>query len=206
MMTKKTLTIIVLLAFGLISTDMGLWANTAGILPGANVQQEKTEKKEEEKKEEKKDKKVKRVWTDKDLKEIRKKRLNITEVSPEPKDKKKKKGASTAPAPVRNTTVKKKFDPKKTEQYWRKRKQELVDRINASEKEIERLEKKLLQLNLKRGGDGTYMDLAQLEQQIRETHNKLQSYKSGLESLKKQLEDLPDELRKAGGLPGWIRD
>lgn len=202
MMTKKTLTIIVLLAFGLISTDMGLWANTAGILPGANAQQEKTEKKEEEKK----DKKVKRVWTDKDLKEVKKERLNITEVSPEPKDKKKKEEALTAPAPVQNTTVKKKFDPKKTEQYWRKRKQELVDRINANEKGIKDMEAKLFKLKNQLDGTDIMTERLRLEQEIRDTYNKLQSYKSGLESLKQQLEDLPDEVRKAGALPGWIRD
>jgi hypothetical protein len=54
MMTKKILIIILMLGFSLTLMDMGLWAGAAGILPGADVEQEKTEKKDEEKKAEEK--------------------------------------------------------------------------------------------------------------------------------------------------------
>jgi unconventional prefoldin RPB5 interactor 1 len=222
MMTKKILIIILMLGFSLTLMDMGLWAGAAGILPGADVEQEKTEKKDEEKKaeekkeeeknkkEKEKEKKLKRVWTNEDLKEIRKEKgLNITEVSPDPDEKKNKKGekkVSDPPALVKNKTEGEKLDPKKTEKYWRERKKALVDKIKNNEKEIERLGKKLLQLNLQRGGTYKYQDTAQLEKDIRDTANKLKNLKMGLERMKKELEDLYEEARKAGALPGWLRD
>jgi hypothetical protein len=201
MMIKKILIIILMLCFNLTLIDMGVWADTAGIQPRADVEQEKTEKKDEEK-----EKKLKRVWTDKDLKEIKKERVNITEVSPDPDKKKKDKSVSSPPALVKNTTEKKKFDPKKTEKYWRERKKALVDNIKRNEEEIERLEKKLLQLNIKRNGIEIHAQIVEVEQEIRDTYNKLQNYKKGLENLKKDLENLHDEARKAGALPGWLRD
>jgi hypothetical protein len=211
MMTKKILIIIVLLGFSLTVMDMGLWAGTVGTPPGADVQQEKNKKKEEEKKEEeksKKEKKVKRVWTDKDLKEIRKERLNITEVSPEPDEKKKKgeKKDAKQPAKVENTTKKEKFDPRKTEKYWRERKRALVDNIKKNESEIKNMEVKLFKLKNQLNGTDFYSDRVRLEQEIRDTYNKLQNYKQGLERLKQALENLHDEARKAGALPGWLRD
>ena len=220
MKTKKTLTIIVLLGFSLTAMGMGLGAGTAGILPGAEVQQEKTEKKEEKKKEEEKkeeeknkkeeekDKKIKRVWTDEDLKEIKKERLNITEAPPVTDEKKEteKKKVLNPPKLVYNTTEGEKYDPTKTEKYWRERKKTLVDGINNNKKEIEKLEQKLLQLNLQRGGTYKYLDTAQLEKEIRNTAQMLENYKIGLERMKKELEDLPDEARKAGAPPGWLRD
>jgi hypothetical protein len=215
MKTKKTLTIIVLLGFSLTAMGMGLGAGNAGILPGAEVKQEKTEKKEEEKKEEEKnkkeeekDKKVKRVWTDEDLKKIKKERLNITEAPPVTDEKKEteKKEVLNPPKLIYNTTEGEKYDPTKTEKYWRERKKALVDKIKNNEKEIERLGKKLLELNLQRGGTYKYQDTAQLEKEIKDTAQMLENYKIGLERMKKELEALPDEARKAGAPPGWLRD
>jgi len=213
MKTKKILTIIVLLGFSLTAMGMGLRDGTAGILPGADARQEKTEKKEEEKKEdkdkqkeEKDKKKIKRSWTDEDLKEIKKERVNITEVTPDTDKKKKEENVTTPPPPVTTTTKREKFDATKTEKYWRDRKNSLVERINNNKNEIKKLEQKLLELNLKRGGDDTFKDYLQLEQDIRDTNNKLEVYKKGLELMEKELEDLPEEARKAGVPPGWLRD
>ena len=218
MMTNKTiLTIIVLLGVSLALPDIGLWAGSSGIPTGTKVQQEKTEKKEEEKKqeekkkkEEKKEKKLKRVWTDKDLKEIRKERLNITEVSPEPdeKDKKKKekKKITNPPDLVIDKSKGEKPDPKKTEKYWRERKQALVDKIKANEQAIKDMQAKLFQLQNQLNGTDIVSDRLRFEQEIRDTYNKLENYKKGLERMKQELEDLKDEARRAGALPGWVRD
>lgn len=222
MMIKKTFIIFVLLGFSLTLLDMGLWAGMTGISPETKSQQEKTEKKEEEKKEEeknkkeeKKEKKLKRVWTDADLKEIRKERLNITEVSPEPdeKDKKKKeKKKITAPPDLVIDKIKgEKSDPKKTEKYWRDRKKALVDKIKKNELEIERLEKRIPELRSKLEGahfdsPDRHSERAVLIEELENSKKKLQSYKMGLERLKQELEDLYDEARKAGALPGWLRD
>jgi hypothetical protein len=187
---------------------MGLWAGTAGIPPRAKVRQEKTEKKEEEKN--KKEKKIKRVWTDEDLKEIRKERVNITEVSPDPvedkKKKKEKKKDLNPPDLVRDKAEGEKYDPKKTEKYWRERKKALVTRIQKHEEEIKNMQTKLFQLQGQLNVTDIYSERVRLDQEIRDTYKKLENYKKGLERLKKELEDLPDEARKAGALPGWLRD
>jgi hypothetical protein len=176
-----------------------------------DVRQEKTEKKEEEKKQEeknKKDKKIKRVWTDKDLKEIKKERLNITFVPPDPDEKKKKKKKKVTDPPdlVRDTTEGEKHDPKKTEKYWRERKNALVDKIKKNEEEIKNMQARLFQLQGQLTGTDIYSQRVQIEQEIRDTTKKLENYKKGLERMKKDLEDLHDEARKAGALPGWLRD
>jgi hypothetical protein len=217
MMTKKILTIILALGFSLTLLDMGLWAGSTGIPPGTMAQQEKTEKKKEEKKEEeknkkeeKKEKKLKRVWTDKDLKEIRKERVNITEVSPEPdekdKEKKKKKKITDPPDLVIDKSKGEKSDPKKTEQYWKDRKKTLVDKIKANEQAIKDMQAKLFQLQNQLNRTDIVSDRLRIEQEIRDTYTKLENYKKGLERMKQELEDLYDEARRAGALPGWLRD
>ena len=213
MKTKRTLTIIVLLGFSLTAVNITLWAGTAGILPGADALQEKTEKKEEEKKEEEKDKKkeekdkkIKRSWTDEDLKKINKRKVNITEVPPDPAEKKGSESVPTPPAPVTTRTGKKKFIPKKTEKYWRERKSALVEKIKANEAEIKNMQAKIYQLKNQLPGTDILSDRLRIEKEIRDTTNRLEAYNKGLENLKKDLENLPDEARKAGALPGWLRD
>jgi hypothetical protein len=229
MMIKKILTFIVSLGFSLALMDIGLWAGTDGILPGANAQQEKTEKKEEEKKEEEKkeeekkeekkkkeeEKKVKRVWTDEDLKEIKKERVNITEVSPDPdedkKKKKEKKKDLNPPDLVRDKREGEKYEPKKTEKYWRERKKALVTRIQKNKEEIERLERRIPELRSMLEGThinspDRHSDRVKLINELEDSKKKLQNYKLGLARMQKELEDLYDEARKAGALPGWLRD
>ena len=205
----------VLLGFSLTARDMGLGVSTAGILPGAKVQQEKTgkedEKKEEEKnkKEEEKDKKPKRVWTDEDLKEIKNEKVkNITEIPPDTQQGKEteKKEVIDLPNLVRNTTEGEKYDAMKTEQYWRERKKALVNKIKENEAEIKNMEVKLFEMQNRLNGTDIVSDRGRLEEMIRNTYNKLENYKKGLESMKQELENLPDEARKAGVPPGWLRD
>jgi len=194
---------------------MGLGVSTAGILPGAKVQQEKTgkedEKKEEEKnkKEEEKDKKPKRVWTDEDLKEIKNEKVkNITEIPPDTQQGKEteKKEVIDLPNLVRNTTEGEKYDAMKTEQYWRERKKALVNKIKENEAEIKNMEVKLFEMQNRLNGTDIVSDRVRLEEIIRNTSNKLENYKKGLESMKQELEGLSDEARKAGVPPGWLRD
>ncbi|MGD2088694.1 MAG: hypothetical protein PVH61_21125 [Candidatus Aminicenantes bacterium] len=219
MMTKKILNFFVLLGVSLIFMDISLWAGTAAVPPGADVQQEKTEKKEEEKKEEKKkkeeEKKVKRVWTDEDLKEIKKERLNITEVSPDPdeeKNKKKEKRKVTDPPDlVIDKTKGEKVNPKKTKKYWQERKKALVEKIQNIEKEIERLEIRIPELRSMLEGahfnsPDRHSERVPLIKELEDSKKKLQNYKMGLTRLKQELEDFYDEARRAGALPGWYRD
>jgi hypothetical protein len=212
MMIKKILTIIVLLGFSLTAMGMGLGAGNAGILPGAEVKQEKTEKKEEKKEEEKnkkeEEKDKKRVWTDEDLKKIKKERLNITEAPPVTDEKKEteKKEVLNPPKLIYNTTEGEKYDPTKTEEYWRERKKALVDKIKNNEAEIKNMQAKIFQMRNQLNGTDILADRIRLEQEIRDTADNLENYKKGLERMKKEMEDFYDEARKAGALPGWYRD
>lgn len=96
-------------------------------------------------------------------------------------------------------------DPK-SEVYWRKRFQKLHDKLAQSEKELD-----LLQRDLDKNQVQYYPDpqKALMQQHDRSDINegiaKIDAKKKEIESLKQQLSDLEDALRKAGGDPGWAR-
>ena len=96
-------------------------------------------------------------------------------------------------------------DPK-SEVYWRKRFQKLHDKLAQSEKELD-----LLQRDLDKNQVQYYPDpqKALMQQHDRSDINegiaKVDAKKKEIESLKQQLSDLEDALRKAGGDPGWAR-
>src|SRR6516165_5097823 len=96
-------------------------------------------------------------------------------------------------------------DPK-SEAYWRKRFRKLHDKLAQSEKELD-----ILQRELDKNQVQYYSDpqKALVEQHARADINegttKIDAKKKEIESLKQQLSDLEDELRKAGGDPGWAR-
>jgi parvulin-like peptidyl-prolyl isomerase len=96
-------------------------------------------------------------------------------------------------------------DPK-NEVYWRKRFQKLRDKLAQSEKELD-----ILQRNLDKNQVQYYSDpqKALMQQHDRSDINegtaKIDAKKKEVDSLKQQLSDLEDDLRKAGGDPGWAR-
>ena len=96
-------------------------------------------------------------------------------------------------------------DPK-SEAYWRKRFRKLHDKLAQSEKELD-----ILQRELDKNQVQYYSDpqKALVEQHARADINegttKIDAKKKEIESLKQQLSDLEDGLRKAGGDPGWAR-
>jgi hypothetical protein len=102
-----------------------------------------------------------------------------------------------------NTTAEDKNDEKK----WRKRFQALRDRIAQSEKELD-----LLQRELNKAQVQYYPDpqKALMEQNDRKEINqktaKIEAKQKEIEQLKQSFSDLEDDLRKAGGDPGWSRE
>ena len=96
-------------------------------------------------------------------------------------------------------------DPK-SETYWRKRFKKLHDKIDQSEKELD-----ILQRELNKDQVQYYSDpqKALMQQNNRSDINdktaKIDAKKKEIDNLKQQLSDLEDELRKAGGNPGWAR-
>ena len=165
------------------------------------IEKKETEKKEKEKKETKK----KKVFTDADLKKIT--GVNITYVEPDPKAKSQTQKTQTKKTQTKKTSAKnkQKIDPKKTEEYWRGRWSKLQANIKNSEKKLKEMKEKLLQLQLEHPGIDLINERKQREDEMARLTQSIQSYERGLETLKKNLEDLEDEARKEGVPPGWLR-
>ena len=101
-------------------------------------------------------------------------------------------------------------DPKsndpKSEVYWRKRFRKLHDKLAQSEKELDILQRELDKNQVQYYSDPQKALVQQHDRaDINEGTAKIDAKKKEVESLKQQLSDLEDELRKAGGDPGWAR-
>lgn len=96
-------------------------------------------------------------------------------------------------------------DPK-SEAYWRKRFSTTRAKLARSEKELE-----VLQRELSKNEVQYYPDpqKALMQQYTRKDINtdraKIDAKQAEVDALKKQLSDMEDDLRKAGGDPGWAR-
>ena len=97
-------------------------------------------------------------------------------------------------------------DDPKSEAYWRKRFQKVRDQLANAETELD-----VLQRELDKNQVQYYPDPQEaLKQQysrsdINEKTAKIDAKKKEIESLNQQLSDMEDDLRKAGGDPGWAR-
>jgi len=94
----------------------------------------------------------------------------------------------------------------KSEAYWRKSFQKQRDKISNAEQELD-----VLQRELNKDQVQYYNDPQKAMQQqysrsdINEKTAKIDAKKKEIETLKQQLSDMEDDLRKAGGDPGWAR-
>jgi len=94
----------------------------------------------------------------------------------------------------------------KGEEYWRKRFAETRDKLASAEKELD-----VLQRELEKDQVQYYPDPQKaMEQQfnrsdINEKRGKVDAKQKEIETLKQQLSDMEDDLRKSGGDPGWAR-
>lgn len=97
-------------------------------------------------------------------------------------------------------------DNAKDEKYWRKRFADLRQKIASTQQEID-----VLQRELNTAQTQYYPDPneALQQQHSRDEINKkteaIDKKKKELDALNQQLSDLEDELRRAGGDPGWAR-
>jgi DNA repair exonuclease SbcCD ATPase subunit len=116
---------------------------------------------------------------------------------------------STAPKPegqAAATTDKASADDEKAEAYWRKRFQEVHDKINNAQKELDVMQRELNQDQLQYYPDPQKAMMQQHDRSdINDKAAKIDAKKKEIESLTQQLSDMEDELRKAGGDPGWAR-
>jgi predicted RNase H-like nuclease (RuvC/YqgF family) len=96
-------------------------------------------------------------------------------------------------------------DPK-SETYWRKRFKKLHDKLAQSEKELDVLQRELDKNQVQYYSDPQKALMQQHDRSdVNEGTAKIDAKKKEIESLRQQLSDLEDQLRKAGGDPGWAR-
>jgi chromosome segregation ATPase len=96
-------------------------------------------------------------------------------------------------------------DPK-SEAYWRKRFRTVREKLDNSEKELDVLQRELNKDQVQYYNDPQKALMQQYDRKdINDKTAKVDAKKKEIEDLKKQLSDMEDELRKAGGDPGWAR-
>jgi chromosome segregation ATPase len=96
-------------------------------------------------------------------------------------------------------------DPK-SEVYWRKRFQKTRDKLAQAEKELDLLQRELDKDQIQYYPDPQKALMQQHDRSdINEKTAKIQAKQKEIDALKQQLSDMEDDLRKAGGDPGWAR-
>jgi len=110
--------------------------------------------------------------------------------------------ASTAPAADAADDDK----AKNPEAYWRKRFQNARDNLAKAEKELDVLQRELDKDQVQYYSDPQKALMQQHDRSdINDHASKITAKQKEIDSLKQQLADMEDELRKAGGDPGWAR-
>lgn len=96
-------------------------------------------------------------------------------------------------------------DPK-SEAYWRKKFKNVRDKIATAQKELDILQRELDKDQLQYYPDPQKTLMQQHDRSdINDKTAKIEAKKKEIDSLNQQLSDLEDDLRKAGGDPGWAR-
>jgi DNA repair exonuclease SbcCD ATPase subunit len=94
----------------------------------------------------------------------------------------------------------------KSEAYWRKRFQKQHDKISQAEQELDVLQRELNKDQVQYYNDPQKALMQQHDRSdINDKTAKIDAKQKEIESLKQGLSDLEDDLRKAGGDPGWAR-
>jgi hypothetical protein len=93
------------------------------------------------------------------------------------------------------------------EAVWKKRFQDQRSKIAAAEKELDILQRESEKAQVQYYNDPQKALTEQLTRKdINDKNAKIELKKQEIANLKKQLDDLDDELRKSGGDPGWARE
>jgi hypothetical protein len=137
--------------------------------------------------------KPKKVWTDDDLKKTAPDAVSTVGTAP----------TGTA---VQTTGNPAKGDDPNGEAAWRAKFKEQHDRIAKAEKELDILQRELEKAQLQYYPDPQKaMKEQNSRADINEKAAKIDAKQKEIAQLKQGLDDLEDQLRKAGGQPGWAR-
>lgn len=93
------------------------------------------------------------------------------------------------------------------EEYWRGEARRLRERVAAIKETIARLEAetKKLETDFYSWDDGAYRDRV-IKPAWDKAREELATARQDLPVAEKELQDLPDRARRAGALPGWLRE
>jgi len=95
---------------------------------------------------------------------------------------------------------------KNPEAYWRKRFEKAHDDLSKAEKELDVLQRELNKNQVQYYSDPQTALMQQNNRtDINEGATKIAAKQKEVDSLKQQIADMEDELRKSGGNPGWAR-
>lgn len=112
---------------------------------------------------------------------------------------------AAAPADDQKKDQSEEDDPK-TEKYWRKRFQELHDKLDQAQQQLDVLQRELPKTETQYYSDPqTALTQQHDRSDINNKTNQIDAKKKEVDSLKQQISDLEDEMRKAGGDAGWAR-
>ena len=165
------------------------FAEDSALVKAAKKEKERREKVE-----------AKKTLTNQDIEEIRKKQLGI-ETTAVPT------GESAGEDTKTEKTEKKEKDPTQTEEYWRARKEETDQQLQDAQARVQELQSEINSLTTAfyAESDGV-AQRPLIESERIERIKELEQAKQDLENARQQSEGLEDEARKAGALPGWVRD
>ena len=104
---------------------------------------------------------------------------------------------------------KKELDPEddpKQQAYWQKRARTLRTKLSTAEQELDVLQRELSKDEVQYYPDPQKALMQQYNRSdINEKRAKVDAKKAEVETLKQQVAGLEDDVRKAGGDPGWVR-
>jgi len=181
-MKKLFLLIGVLIAFVSVS-----FAEDSALVKAAKKEKERRAKVE-----------AKKTLTNQDIEEIRTKQLGI-ESTAVPGDE--------SAEETKGDKKDKKEDPAQSEEYWRGRKQETDQRVQDAQSKVQELQTEITNLTTAfyAESDGVAQRPV-IESERIERLKELEQAKQDLENARAESDGLEEEARKAGALPGWIRD
>jgi len=108
--------------------------------------------------------------------------------------------------PAADTSASPDDKDKNPEAYWRKRFQKAHDDLSKAEKELDVLQRELNKNQVQYYSDPQTALMQQNNRtDINEGATKIAAKQKEVDSLKQQIADMEDELRKSGGNPGWAR-
>jgi len=150
--------------------------------------------------------KPKHVYTEDDLASMRSAPVNVVGTPTETAADSKSKVGTNGSNGTTNAATKSSGPQETEETKWRKRFREVHDNLARAEKQLEILQREESKAQVQYYSDPQKALTQQYSrQEINDKNAKIAAKQQEVQQLKQQLSDLEDQLRKAGGDPGWAQ-